>query len=96
MQAKLVSIDPSNPDKEIALEQFPVIIGRSSSAGIQIKDSWVSKAHCQIEAREDALVVRDLGSRNGTLVNGAVAKETRLSAGDKLTIGLTSFVVSFA
>lgn len=96
MQAKLVSVDPSNPNKEIELEQFPVILGRSSSAGIQIKDSWVSKAHCQIEAREDALVVRDLGSRNGTLVNGSPAKETRLSPGDKLTIGLTSFVVSFA
>jgi pSer/pThr/pTyr-binding forkhead associated (FHA) protein len=96
MHAKLVSVDASHPNREIKLEDFPVIIGRSAAAGIQLKDSWVSKAHCQLEARDDTLVVRDLGSRNGTLVNGSLAKETRLSPGDKLTIGLSSFVVSFA
>jgi pSer/pThr/pTyr-binding forkhead associated (FHA) protein len=96
MNAKLISVDPSNPKKEIKLEEFPIIIGRSAAAGIQLRDSWVSKAHCQLDAQDDALVVRDLGSRNGTLVNGSLAKETRLSAGDKLTVGLTSFVVTFA
>jgi pSer/pThr/pTyr-binding forkhead associated (FHA) protein len=96
MNAKLVSVDPSNPNKEIPLADFPVIIGRSAAAGIQLRDSWVSKAHCQLEAHDDGLIVRDLGSRNGTLVNGSLAKETRLSSGDKLTIGLTSFVVTYA
>ncbi len=63
-------------------------IGRSSRNAIHLPDATVSKDHAEISRRGDALVVRDLGSRNGTRVNGVVATEPLpLREGDTLEVG---------
>ena len=70
-------------------------IGRSAEADICLNDCWVSRVHCEIDWVDDALVVRDLESGNGTLVNGEHISQARLEPGDKLTVGMSAFVVSY-
>ncbi|MCA9264992.1 MAG: FHA domain-containing protein [Planctomycetales bacterium] len=68
--------------------RLPTIIGRSRTATVKVRNSLVSRQHCEIYAYEGELAVRDLGSSNGTLVNGYVIEEpTILEPGDELTIG---------
>jgi len=62
-------------------------IGRSRDNDVVLGDPYVSSRHCRIEERRSHYAVRDLGSRNGTLVNGARIREGLLSAGTRLTVG---------
>jgi len=63
-------------------------IGRSSRNPIHIADGTVSKEHAEITRRGDRFYVRDLGSRNGTRVNGQEALEpVELKSGDRVEIG---------
>ena len=63
-------------------------IGRASRNEISIADPTVSKEHAEITIRDGRPFVRDLGSRNGTRVNGIEAREPlAISAGDRLEVG---------
>ena len=62
---------------------------------MRIDDRWLSRRHCRLELREGTLVVRDLGSRHGTFVNGRSISECKLLPGDKLSFGLTHFVAEY-
>jgi serine phosphatase RsbU (regulator of sigma subunit) len=63
-------------------------IGRSSRNAIHIPDGTVSKEHAEIVRRGERYYIIDLGSRNGTRVNGAPAREAiALAAGDRVEIG---------
>jgi pSer/pThr/pTyr-binding forkhead associated (FHA) protein len=79
---------------EIPLADMPATIGRSVDADICLADRWVSRRHCQIERLEDSVLIRDLGSSHGTYVNGHRVDEFVLKSGDRLGVGLTSFVAS--
>ena len=70
------------------LERSPTRAGRSSSNGMQILDPTVSKEHAEFTYDKGRWSVCDLGTRNGTRVNGRVAeKATPLLVGDMLEIG---------
>jgi phosphoserine phosphatase RsbU/P len=70
------------------LDQPLLRIGRSSRCAIQLADATVSKEHAEITRQGDRWLVRDLGSRNGTRVNGAPATgPVPVSVGDRLEIG---------
>lgn len=65
-----------------------VQIGRSSSNGMHLPDATVSKAHAEIARAGDGWLIRDLGSRNGTRVNGVEVREpVPIRDGDLLEIG---------
>jgi adenylate cyclase len=65
-------------------------LGRHPSNTIQLLDKIVSKEHCVIERRGDVFVLRDLGSLNGTYINGErVAGEQQLRHGDEIALGTT-------
>jgi adenylate cyclase len=65
-------------------------LGRHPNNTIQLLDKIVSKEHCTIEFREGRFVLRDLGSLNGTYVNGErVRGETFLKHGDEIALGST-------
>lgn len=67
-----------------------MVVGRSPEADVTLDDEFASGRHARFEVVEGALFVEDLGSRNGTLVNGRPAKErTRLASGDVVRIGET-------
>lgn len=68
-----------------------VSIGRSPSCEIQVEDDKVSRKHARIFVREGQVWVSDLGSRNGTLVNGErLQGEARLLPGDRVQVGETT------
>jgi two-component system cell cycle response regulator len=69
-------------------------VGRGLRAGFRTIDEGVSRSHARIIEREDgALCVEDLGSRNGTFVNGErIAQPMPLSDGDKIQIGTTTIL----
>lgn len=66
----------------------PVVIGRSPGADIVIGDDFVSGKHARITPAGDSAVLEDLGSTNGTLLNGVrVTAPQMLRAGDAIDIG---------
>ena len=69
-------------------------IGRSAGAEFIVKAALVSRIHCQLTATADALEVKDLGSTNGTFVNGTRIKVAELKEGDKLGVGRLELIVS--
>jgi hypothetical protein len=65
-------------------------LGRQQGSSIQLLDKIVAKEHCVLERRGEAFVLRDLGSLNGTYVNGErVRGERRLTHGDEIALGAT-------
>ena len=60
-------------------------VGRSSAADLALADPFLSRQHARLTIQDDVLSVEDLGSRNGTFVNGeAIAGVTRLEPGDEI------------
>ena len=80
----------------ILLRPLPFFIGRSRSAQLTIYSSKVSKEHVKIWQEHGAFRIRDLGSRNGTFVNGKKIEEAPLVHGDILHIAHEEFRVCFA
>ena len=77
------------------LDRPRIAVGRSSRNELQIGDFTVSKEHAEIIVEGGKTLIRDLGSRNGTRVNGVDAKETvALKPGDQVEIGHVPLVVS--
>jgi pSer/pThr/pTyr-binding forkhead associated (FHA) protein len=95
MKVKLVSIDPFSPVLEFEIPRLPAVLGREGSADSRLFDRGVCPRHCEILEQEGRLIVRDLDSKIGTLVNGKRAGFTELSPGDILTIGIRLLKVSF-
>lgn len=87
--------DIQHGDREIPLEKLPALVGRGPDAEIRVLDRFASRHHCEISEKDGTLYVRDLGSMNGSFVNGRFAKESSLRPGDTLSIGATTFVVSY-
>jgi pSer/pThr/pTyr-binding forkhead associated (FHA) protein len=79
--------------RAIILAKFPVQIGRQLDVDIRLDDIFVSRRHCEIVAAESSLVVHDLGSKNGTFVNGIRTELSRLMPNDVLNVGRMEFVV---
>ncbi len=70
-------------------------VGRHDDCMIRIKSSQVSRRHCELVEEGEDLTLRDLGSSNGTFVNGKrVAGQKKLSHGDELTLGAVTLRVA--
>jgi two-component system cell cycle response regulator len=68
------------------------VIGRGQNADIQVIDEGISRRHAEIAQEEQQIVIRDLGSTNGTYCNGERIKEHVLSDGDKIQVGSTTIL----
>jgi sigma-B regulation protein RsbU (phosphoserine phosphatase) len=66
-----------------------LIVGRAADNGLVLKDTAASRRHVEIRATGDSYLCRDLGSRNGTIVNGSPTNVCELSNGDRVLIGET-------
>ena len=75
-------------------DETDVTIGRSPASTLAIDDDQVSRAHARIRRRADLIEIEDLGSRNGTWVNGErIDSKRRLVSGDEVSIGPVVAVV---
>lgn len=79
------------PDgQRISLEREPLRIGRLPECDVVLGDPNVSRRHAEVRRQGSDVVVIDLGSTNGTRVNGNRAEERRLADGDEITVGTTT------
>jgi hypothetical protein len=86
--AVLVVVDEEgNPKERISVTRTPVVIGRMSSCDVVLADSNVSRRHAELRREGDEWIIEDLGSTNGTLVDGKLAKQHSLSGGETLSFG---------
>jgi len=95
MTVRLVSLTPGESKGPTTVTQLPAVLGRNRHADVPLNDCWASRVHCEISEINGTLLVRDLDSKNGTMVNGRNVKEAHLFPGDRLTAGLTSFEVQY-
>ena len=72
------------------------LVGSATGAGIAIADLMVSRLHAELEPRDDGAWVRDLGSRNGTFVEGVLVTAARIPDGGKVRFGSTEMLVEYA
>lgn len=84
------------PRLEAAGMAYPLVramtrLGRGSDVDIRIDDPGASRSHCEI-VLGDPVVIRDLGSTNGTLVDGEAISETEITDGAEIQIGTTVLV----
>jgi transcriptional regulator with GAF, ATPase, and Fis domain len=71
------------------LDEAGATIGRDGASRLSIPDRLVSRRHCAVDRIGDDVSVRDLGSANGTFVNGIPVREQRLQHGDRIRAGDT-------
>jgi adenylate cyclase len=91
--ALLRIISPEVPERSVELEPHNTL-GRHPDNTIQILDRIVSKNHCHIDLVGERYVLKDLGSLNGTFVNGErVQGERDLDPGDEVTLGSTRLIL---
>jgi hypothetical protein len=74
----------------VALGDDPTVIGRTPDCAIALSDPQVSRHHAEIRRGDFGFRIVDLGSTNGTQVNGVVVKEHSLAGGDVIVVGATS------
>jgi hypothetical protein len=76
---------------EITLDSHPLTIGRAANNDVSLPtDEYASGRHARIEPRRDGVWVQDVGSTNGTYVNGIrLTRERRLAPGDVVRVGET-------
>jgi len=92
VRPRLLVLSGPLKDLTIPLAEGEITIGREASNGIAITDPSVSRKHCLIRWQEGKFQVRDLDSRNGTLVNGTGVEEQFLQHGDELATGDSVFL----
>ena len=68
------------------------VIGRGQQADIQVIDEGISRRHAEIKHEGENILIRDLGSTNGTYCNGEKITEYQLSDGDKIQVGSTTIL----
>lgn len=96
-RAQLVALTGTGSGRRYQIKD-EVLIGRHPAATVWIPDEGVSRRHAKIVKGESGeFTIEDLGSRNGTLVNGIAVKKQPLSFGDKIAVGAgTILVFTFA
>src|SRR5438309_5955369 len=88
--AKLICTAGPKAGEEYDLAGDEVVIGRATENQVSISDTSVSRKHVLLRQVDGGWAASDMGSGNGTLVNGEpIAEETVLKAGDTITIGDT-------
>ncbi len=88
----IIIIKGPNIGDKFYLTKDKFSIGRSSDSDILLDDITVSRQHAIIEKHNEEFIMRDLGSLNGSYINGKIITESKLNNGDKLQIGKYIFL----
>jgi hypothetical protein len=84
---------PDGTERTIEVDGTPLTVGRARDNALVLVDTRVSRRHGRLQARRGTLVYTDLGSTNGSRVNGIRVDEIALGIGDRLLLGDTVLVV---
>jgi hypothetical protein len=85
--------EPNRAARTVPASGAPIRIGRAPECELVLRDSRVSRRHARLSARDGVLILTDLGSTNGTRVNGHRISEVVLGAGDRILIGETTLTI---
>jgi transcriptional regulator with GAF, ATPase, and Fis domain len=86
MSARLIAVAGPLLKMEFPLDAEVTVIGRDVDATVCLKSRAASRRHCEVRRDGDRYLIRDLGSRNGTLVNGLPVTECVLQHGDRIAV----------
>ena len=87
----MTTLAPHAPFPRSITPKAPVLVGRGPDSDFVIRDATVSRRHAAIHREGYAWFVEDLGSKNGTRVNGRpVSRRTAIAPGDELAFGAAS------
>ena len=96
MHLKLKVLRGASAGKEIAVKGPKFFIGRSEECNLRANSDAISRRHCAISVTEESVLIRDLGSRNGTYVNGnRIEGDHQIEMGDQLRVGPLEFLVTY-
>ncbi len=79
--------------KVFRITQPRVVLGRGAGCDIQLTDSEVSRRHAMLEIRGDEVTLKDLGSTNGTFVDGVRVQESKLASQQEFSLGTTTLML---
>jgi diguanylate cyclase (GGDEF)-like protein len=88
--AYVVVLQGTNVGEMHKIEGPEVVVGRAVSATVRLNDDGISRRHCRILSIGGQVIIEDLGSANGTLVNGEMVQHQALKEGDKIRLGATT------
>lgn len=92
MRARLVPVDDA---PSIELVKDMTLVGRNEECDVRIDHKSVSKLHCVLVKTDGLILVRDLGSTNGTRVNGQRVRRAALLPNDTLSVANFRYAVKF-
>jgi transcriptional regulator with PAS, ATPase and Fis domain len=90
---EIVAASPRGSGTSAVLALTPVVVGKGTEADIVVSDAKVSRLHCSFSLTESGIVLRDLGSKNGTYAAGVRVVEALLTPGAIVMVGDTSLTV---
>ncbi len=90
--AYLVVLSGTNLGEMFKIDAPESIIGRAMGTHLRLSDDGISRRHCRILSTGGRISIEDLGSANGTLVNGELIKQRELKEGDKIRLGATTML----
>jgi pSer/pThr/pTyr-binding forkhead associated (FHA) protein len=94
MNVKLLVVHGRPRGKSLQFPHGEFVIGRGQECHVRPNSDWVSRQHCLLRVTERAVQLCDLGSTNGTLVNGRrILDEQPLQHGDQVQVGPLLFEV---
>lgn len=93
MNASIILFRNNGETKSFPLPGGVTVVGRRQECDLCVPLMVVSRKHCEINQDQGILRIRDLGSSNGTYINGKKITEAVLNPGDKVKIGSVSFGV---
>ena len=97
MEVNLIVANGKQMGKKISISSPKFLIGRGEECNLRPQSSLVSRKHCVILIEKDSAAIEDLGSTNGTLVNGEKLAERReLKNGDRIKVGMLELEVQLA
>ncbi len=95
LPARLDLVVTDGPDRgaRLRLARGTIVVGSSPLCDLRLHDTTVSRRHLEVTVTDDAVLLRDLGSKNGSTYLGARFQDLRVGAGAQVTVGATALAL---
>jgi pSer/pThr/pTyr-binding forkhead associated (FHA) protein len=93
VEVTLVAVKADGSQHEVVMKRARLVIGRKKECDIRIPVPSVSREHCEVRVESGKVIVRDLGSSNGTYINRERVQESELKPGQLIGVGPAVFVL---